>query len=72
MNRRSALLIGALFLALGLSGCQGKTPEEIEAAKYPKAQPLTPEEEAQARQLTQTRPRDNVAPSNPPPTNTPR
>ncbi|RYG86180.1 MAG: hypothetical protein EON58_22025 [Alphaproteobacteria bacterium] len=38
---------GLALLGLLVAGCgAGKTPEEIEAEKYPKAKPLTPEEQA--------------------------
>lgn len=47
----------ALLGAFAAVGCgEGKTAEEIEAAKYPKVKPLTPEEEAKARELSKSRP----------------
>lgn len=53
-------LIGSITVAavaMGvLAGCQSKTPEEIEAAKYPKRPPLTAEEMAQAEKLTKLPP----------------
>lgn len=57
MMKRYFLLIGLAAVAAFSAGCgEGKTPEQIEADKYPKAKPLTPEEEAKARELIQTRP----------------
>jgi hypothetical protein len=45
---KTLLLIPALVLAV--SGCSSKTPEEIEAAKYPKVERLSPEQEQAARE----------------------
>lgn len=52
-------LFALLILAVGLvaTGCgPEKTPEEIEAAKYPPVRQLTPEEQKRAEELSQTRP----------------
>jgi hypothetical protein len=52
-----SLLFGLALLGAFAAGCgAGKTQEEIEAAKYPQVKPLTPEEEAKARELAQSRP----------------
>lgn len=53
-----ALIAASVLLILGcVVGCgPGQTPEEAEAAKYPKAKPLTADEAAKARELAQTRP----------------
>lgn len=62
MRRFVVPLLLTVVAALSAGCGEGKTPEEIEAAKYPKAKPLTPEEEARARELTQTRPPSTSAP----------
>ena len=50
---RRAIPFGLALLGLLAAGCgEGKTPEEIEAEKYPKAKPLTPDEQAQMQQKT--------------------
>lgn len=64
---RKWLALGLLILPLAVcgTGCgQGKTPEEIEAAKYPTTPPLTEEEKAKAAQLAtnQPLPTDSKAP----------
>ncbi|MGV3618723.1 MAG: hypothetical protein ACO1SV_25655 [Fimbriimonas sp.] len=59
MKRLGILIL--LAVAAFPAGCgEGKTPEEIEAAKYPKAKALTAEEEAKVRELTQQRPPANT------------
>jgi len=45
LNLLIALALGGCLLA----GCSQKTPEEIEADKYPKAKPNTPEQDAALR-----------------------
>jgi len=48
---RIALLFSVVLAGISiLSGCSEKTPEEIEAAKYPKVKPNTPEEEKAMRE----------------------
>lgn len=46
---RIYLLILMLLAVAGL-GCSSKTPEEIEAAKYPPVSRLSPEEEQAAKE----------------------
>ena len=56
-----SLLSGLAMLGVFAAGCgPGKTPEEIEAAKHPKVQPLTGEEAAKARELGKSLPPPNV------------
>lgn len=43
MKKLSLLLVVAVVGTI-FAGCNEKTPEEIEAAKYPKLKPLTPDE----------------------------
>jgi|GEM_PF-3947275 len=46
-----------LAAAAIMGGCgSSQTPEEIEAAKYPKAPPLTPEEQEKAKALSKSLP----------------
>lgn len=52
-------LIG-MFGALA-AGCSQKTPEEIEAAKYPPAKPLTAEEQERVKALTGLPPEANAS-----------
>lgn len=47
---RFVLAIILVVLSLGLFGCQEKTPEETEAAKYKPLKPLSPEERAALNQ----------------------
>ena len=47
------ILILLCLAALLSVGCQGKTPEEIEAAKYPKTAPLTAEQQAKVDAMSQ-------------------
>lgn len=55
--KKLTLFLGLAILGAFAAGCgEGKTPEEIEAAKYPQVKPLTPEEEAKARELSKSRP----------------
>lgn len=49
-QRILTLVIGSVGLLI--LGCQSKTPEEAEAAKYPKAAPLTAEQQAHVDQLS--------------------
>lgn len=61
--KRFGTWLGLVAVAALSVGCgEGKTPEEIEAAKYPQAKPLTAEEEAKVREITQTRPPTNPQP----------
>ncbi|HEY0866720.1 MAG TPA: hypothetical protein VGE01_05060 [Fimbriimonas sp.] len=51
MIRKLAQLL-PLIVLVGLAvSCTPKTEEEIEAAKYEKVPPLTPEEQAKAKEL---------------------
>lgn len=49
-----------IVVGFAASGCgAGKTPEEVEAAKYPKPPPLTAEEQAKAKELASSTPSPN-------------
>lgn len=53
--RLLALLLPALLAMLLMGGCRAKTPEEIEAAKYPKVEPNPPEVSREIQQTLQRR-----------------
>lgn len=50
--KRVCFLTFAALLGILAVGCSSPTPEEKEAAKYPKAKPLTPEEQERVKALT--------------------
>lgn len=48
--RFAGWLLTIVALAAAIGGCSEKTPEQIEAEKYPTVKKLSPEEERAARQ----------------------
>lgn len=48
--RHIGALIAITMIGVSLVGCSQKTPEEIEAAKYPQVKQNTPEEEKAMRE----------------------
>lgn len=54
---KNLFLVGCAAVTIFvLAGCEEKTPEQIEADKYPPARKLTPEEQKKVQELSQTRP----------------
>jgi hypothetical protein len=49
MKKNTIILVVAL-LSYAAAGCSGKTPEQIEADKYPKVKVNTPEEDKAMRE----------------------
>ncbi|AIE84518.1 hypothetical protein [Fimbriimonas ginsengisoli] len=48
--RNLALFLVTVLALASTAGCNSKTPEEVEASKYPQVKPLSPAEEKAARE----------------------